>query len=57
MELIIFGIGFGLLMGLGMFALLILPAIREDRRSKQALAENNNTQSQTCECSETKTDG
>ena len=29
MELIFFGIGFGLLMGVGMFLLVFLPAIRE----------------------------
>ncbi|MGV0033509.1 MAG: hypothetical protein ACNYPE_00615 [Candidatus Azotimanducaceae bacterium WSBS_2022_MAG_OTU7] len=35
MELIIFGVGFGLMIGLGLFALVIYPAIKE-RKQEQA---------------------
>jgi hypothetical protein len=35
MALIVFGIGFGLLIGFGLFALVIYPAIKE-RRQKQS---------------------
>ena len=34
MELIIFGIGFGVFMGGGLFFMLILPAIRERNEDK-----------------------
>jgi len=34
MELIFFGVGFGLLMGAGMFVLVILPALRERNKEE-----------------------
>jgi hypothetical protein len=39
MEMIFFGIGFGVLMGAGLFCLIILPALREDR-SRQDVPRN-----------------
>jgi hypothetical protein len=34
MALIVFGIGFGLLIGFGLFALMIYPAIKERRQEQ-----------------------
>jgi|TARA_B110000977_G_scaffold59658_1_gene81052 hypothetical protein len=34
MALIVFGIGFGLLMGLGLFLLVIYPAIKERKQEQ-----------------------
>jgi hypothetical protein len=34
MALIVFGIGFGLLMGLGLFLLVIYPAIKERKQER-----------------------
>lgn len=34
MELIFFGIGFGIFMGAGLFFVIILPALKEDRASR-----------------------
>ncbi|MDA0792116.1 MAG: hypothetical protein O2780_21990 [Proteobacteria bacterium] len=39
MELIFFGIGFGVMMGAGLFFLIVLPALREDR-SRQDVPRN-----------------
>lgn len=35
MELIIFGLGFGLFIGVGLFMLLIYPALRERREEDE----------------------
>ena len=35
MGLVVFGIGFGLLIGAGLFALIIYPALRERKRDQR----------------------